>query len=162
MTDKNTPEKPSLRSPLTECRLTPDRDSLTEEEYGSQSPHEQEPRLFSEIVSMDRKFLERIRIIQDRGNPGLLKKVVGLYFQEAPRLLGLLRDASDRGDCVGIMQAAHALKSSSANLGASRLARICQEIEALARSEETAQARPLVKLLENEYSRVRSALNAER
>jgi HPt (histidine-containing phosphotransfer) domain-containing protein len=61
-----------------------------------------------------------------------------------------------------MQQAAHALKSSSANLGASRLARICEEMEALARSEETAKARPLITLLENEYSKVHAALDAER
>ena len=160
MTDKNTPEKPSLRSPL-ECRLTPDRDSVTEEEYGFQPPHEQELRFFSEIVSMDRKFLGRIRVLQSRGNPGLLKKIIGIYLLETPRLLRLLRDASDRGDAEGLRQAAHSLKSSSANLGATRLARICEEVEALARSEETSKARPLVARIENEYPAVRSTLEAE-
>jgi HPt (histidine-containing phosphotransfer) domain-containing protein len=135
---------------------------MEEEGRSENPPHERESRSFSEIASMDRMFLDRIRILQDRGNPGLLQKVIGLYFQEAPKLLQLLRDASDRDDSKGMQQAAHALKSSSANLGASRLARICEEMEALTRSEETAKARPLITLLENEYSKVQTALDGER
>jgi HPt (histidine-containing phosphotransfer) domain-containing protein len=135
---------------------------MEEEGRSENPPHEQESLSFSEIASIDGKFLDRIRIIQDRGNPGLLKKVIGLYFQEAPKLLQRLRDASGRDDSKGMQQAAHALKSSSASLGASRLARICEEMEALARSEETAKARPLITLLENEYSQVHAALDGKR
>lgn len=117
---------------------------------------------FPEIASFDSKALDRIRDLQNRGNPGLLEKLVRLYLQEAPELLRRLREASDRSDVRGMQQAAHALKSSSASLGAARLARICEEVEILARSEEPSKARPLVAQIEIEYPTVRSALEAER
>lgn len=125
------------------------------------SPWVQDSLSFFETPSIDRRVLDRIRIIQSRGNPGLLKNVLGLYFQEAPKLLNLLREATDISDAEGMYQAAHTLKSSSANLGAIRLARLCCVVEALARSEEPLKARLLVTFIETEYSMVRSALGVE-
>jgi signal transduction histidine kinase/DNA-binding NarL/FixJ family response regulator len=142
--------------------LLESRERGSKEEDGSViSATEEESRSFSEVPSIDRKFLDRIRVIQSRGNSGLLRKIIDIYLQETPKLLQILRDASDRSDAQGLRQAAHSLKSSSANLGATRLARICEEVEALARSEETSKARPLVARLENEYPTVRSTLEAE-
>jgi two-component system sensor histidine kinase/response regulator len=44
-----------------------------------------------------------------------------------------------------LRKAAHALKSSSANVGAEQLATLCRELEALGRKETVDGAKPLLK-----------------
>ena len=66
--------------------------------------------------------------------------------------------ALERADSTALRQAAHTLKSSSANLGATELARHCAEIEALARSDRLVEARADWLAVTNEYERVKQAL----
>ena len=56
---------------------------------------------------------------------------------------------------------AHALKGSSANMGATRLVTICEELEAAGRSGKLENAVVLAEHLEAEYGRVRTALEKE-
>lgn len=145
------------------ARRTHPENHMTEMQKGSEGfPQEEESISSFEMPAVDGKFLDRIRDIQARGNPGLLENVLDLYLQETPQLLQLLRSASGRGDANGVQQAAHTLKSSSANLGGTRLAEMCQEVESLARSGEIPKARLLITRIEIEYRRVRAALKGER
>ena len=62
------------------------------------------------------------------------------------------------GDAGVIRSIAHGLKSSSANLGALRLADICREMEASGRDNTLARTGELLKEIEEEYAVVRVAL----
>ena len=66
--------------------------------------------------------------------------------------------ALERADSTALRQAAHTLKSSSANLGATELARRCAEIEALARNDRLVEARADWLAVTHEYERVKQAL----
>jgi HPt (histidine-containing phosphotransfer) domain-containing protein len=57
--------------------------------------------------------------------------------------------------------ASHTLKSSSANLGATRLAELCKTIELAARAGSLASGVPGIEVVEGEYARVRTALENE-
>lgn len=94
------------------------------------------------------------------GTKGLeiLRKVVELYLTSTPTLLQTLREAESGGDAMMLKAAAHSFKSSSANLGAVKLAGVCHELEALGRSGSTEGALPLLQRVEEEYRTVRSAL----
>ena len=56
---------------------------------------------------------------------------------------------------------AHALKGSSANMGATRLVTICEELEDVGHSGELKRAPVLAERLEAEFGRVRTALEKE-
>jgi HPt (histidine-containing phosphotransfer) domain-containing protein len=58
-------------------------------------------------------------------------------------------------------RAAHSLKSSSDNLGALALSGLCAELEAMCRMERMEGAPALVAAIEDEYDRVRAALELE-
>jgi two-component system sensor histidine kinase/response regulator len=60
-----------------------------------------------------------------------------------------------------LKETAHALKGSSANLGAPRLAALCAELQELGSSGELTAAADVVSQLETELDRVRSAFHAE-
>ena len=63
----------------------------------------------------------------------LLQRLVTLFAEDAPKLLQQLRQALKSNDLTQIAEAAHALKSSSANLGSLQFSGYCAEIERNAR-----------------------------
>lgn len=71
----------------------------------------------------------------------LLERLINAYLEEAPKSFQALRKAVEAGDLEGVRMNAHALKSTSYNLGAMRLSKMCQEIEvSAARGNENAIA----------------------
>lgn len=72
-----------------------------------------------------------------------------------------LRAAVDSANDDGIRETAHALKSSSANVGAARLADLCKQLETLARDNRLDGAEDIQRHLEREYARVVEALRDE-
>ncbi|CAA9490871.1 MAG: diguanylate cyclase/phosphodiesterase (GGDEF & EAL domains) with PAS/PAC sensor(s) [uncultured Rubrobacteraceae bacterium] len=95
------------------------------------------------------------------GGPELLAELVELYLEQAPAQLEALREAIEAGDAASVKGTAHALKGSSGNMGALRMATICAELEETGSAEKLEYATALTKRLEAEYGRVRSALEAE-
>ena len=107
---------------------------------------------------LDPAALEAIRELQRPGQPQLVARIVGAYHEESPRLLSELKRAAQAQDGDALARAAHSLRSSSANLGASRLAVLCKQIESSARDQRLAGAEGLLEALENEYRKVSAAL----
>jgi HPt (histidine-containing phosphotransfer) domain-containing protein len=73
--------------------------------------------------------INAIRSLQRPGSPDILRKVLTHFFDDTPHLLQKLKEATSTGDVQTVRQAAHSLKSASANLGATRLAAHCKEME---------------------------------
>ncbi|WP_129127665.1 response regulator [Geomonas oryzae] len=114
----------------------------------------------ADVISRDRMSgaLAMIRTLPgDRGKE-VLRKVVDLYLASTPALLKTMREAESGGDAEKLKAAAHSFKSSSANLGALRLAGVCRELERLGRAGSTEGALPLLHQAEEEYRLVRDAL----
>lgn len=77
------------------------------------------------------------------------------------RLLQRMRDAVAGEDGDALRQAAHSLKSSSANLGATQLATLSKELEHRGRDRRLEGAAELLQAFEAHYLRVRDALTCE-
>ena len=108
--------------------------------------------------AIDSKALDEIRALQRSGAPSLLDKVVACYLDDAPRLAQSMREAIAAGDSGVLQRAAHTLKSSSATVGALRLAGLCKDMEARARAGNLAEVEHALNRIEIEYARVRAAL----
>jgi HPt (histidine-containing phosphotransfer) domain-containing protein len=106
-------------------------------------------------------MLGRIRALHRPGGPNLFAKVVGLYVASSLALTETMRLAAASQDAAGIRQAAHALKSSSANVGAMAFADLCREVEQAADNGNTHDARVLVDRLLSEHRQVLQALDAQ-
>ncbi|HJT17160.1 MAG TPA: PAS domain S-box protein, partial [Thermoanaerobaculia bacterium] len=70
-----------------------------------------------------------------RANPSFMRDITGLFREDAALRIHELRDAAGRKDAETIGRAAHALKSSSGNIGASRMYSLCASIESAARQQ---------------------------
>jgi signal transduction histidine kinase/DNA-binding response OmpR family regulator len=109
---------------------------------------------------LDPAALDQIAALSGAPESGLLARVIATYLNSSVPLGAELREAWQRADAAAIGRTAHRLRSSSAQLGAVRVARICGAIESEARAEEPelAALEPLVARLGDELVRVRERL----
>jgi signal transduction histidine kinase/CheY-like chemotaxis protein len=115
----------------------------------------------NESAILDPQALGRIRALHTPGSPNFFAKVVGLYFSSSLALTDALRAAASCGDTGGIREAAHALKSCSANVGATAFAELCKDVEVAAAGGNLEEARVFVERLLAEYIHVLQALDAQ-
>jgi HPt (histidine-containing phosphotransfer) domain-containing protein len=108
--------------------------------------------------TLDPAILESLRELERAGSKGFLGRMVRIYIDDTGKRLEALRQAVDAGDAQAVRQIAHALKSSSGNVGASALARMFRELEAMGHTGETGRGRPLLDSILEEFDGVRSAL----
>jgi signal transduction histidine kinase/CheY-like chemotaxis protein len=107
--------------------------------------------------TLDMQAIEAIRTLQRPGEANLLEKILGMYRRNTPALLDQLARAIDEGDAGAAQHAAHALKSSSANVGAARVATLARELEAGARKRDLSGARERLTLLRTAFAEAERA-----
>jgi HPt (histidine-containing phosphotransfer) domain-containing protein len=110
---------------------------------------------------LDGDVIASLRELNEADGPDLLVELVQLFLADTPRRIAEVDSALARGDHAALERAAHALKSSSANLGASGLSKIFRELESAGRNHDLVQAASLVRESQQEYGRVCDALRAE-
>ena len=111
----------------------------------------------SGTAQLDPARLSMLRDLDD-GDGALLAAIAHEFSAEAQRQFERLREALAEGDPQAVEQAAHSIKGSSANLGATRLAEITGHLEALGRARALGGATSLLDDVEIELERVRVAL----
>jgi signal transduction histidine kinase/DNA-binding response OmpR family regulator len=111
--------------------------------------------------ALDTTALETIRALGGEQTPDLLEQIVRLYLEGAPDLIASIRTGLASADNDKVRLAAHSLKSSSANLGATGLAELCKKLEMAARANALATDAPALPEVEAEYERVCIALQHE-
>jgi HPt (histidine-containing phosphotransfer) domain-containing protein len=67
----------------------------------------------------------------DPGDPTLLLRFISRFGPNARATLATMREHREAGTAHELGRAAHALKGSAANLGATRLAELCKDVEDL-------------------------------
>ncbi len=108
----------------------------------------------NDLPTIDEVALDTIREIMEDEFPAL----VAAYLDEASRLLVRCEQAVGADDLGGLRHAAHALKSSSANIGAARLAETARRLEAKGRDRDPSGATPLLDRARSELDQVRARL----
>ncbi|HET9473140.1 MAG TPA: Hpt domain-containing protein, partial [Steroidobacteraceae bacterium] len=82
--------------------------------------------------------IDAVRQLDPDGNDRLLARLIALYRDDSSQLLADLDNSLKVGDADGVARAAHTLKSSSANLGATNVAALARQIEHSARAGDLA------------------------
>ena len=111
--------------------------------------------------ALDPRALDQIRALERPGAPSMLGKVIQVYLTTTPNLLTAMREGVAQRDSEAVRQAAHSLKSASANLGATQLAEMCQALEGQARAGGCPQSAGELDALEAAFAQVRRELEAE-
>ncbi len=107
------------------------------------------------------RALDSIRQLPGANGALLVGKVIDAYLADTPARLAQMHAATDADNADALRKAAHGMKSSSANVGAERLAALCKDLEMLGRSGTLEGARSLLKSADEELLRVLQALMDE-
>ena len=110
---------------------------------------------------LDQGVIASLRELGGEDDPGLFIELVNLFLSDTPERLHALSEAMEQRDPTALERAAHALKSSSANLGALELSALFRDIEAAGREKDLSRAAPLVARTRPEFARVEAALRSE-
>ena len=120
---------------------------------------ESERRDLSRLPLIDAGVLRNIAAL---AKPALLNSMIDLYLEHSPSLIGAIETAAANMQANALSQAVHTLKSSTSNLGGTRLAMIAKECELLVREGGVTQAASMVPRIRTEYQEFCAALMRER
>jgi PAS domain S-box-containing protein len=115
----------------------------------------QQPRL-KNTDSVDRKALESLMAML--GDPCVVQELISMYLEETPQELSRMQSVLAQDTLKGLIRPAHSLKSSSAQLGAHRLAELFKELEMMGLDEAYERARTLLEEIHNEFEHVQQDL----
>jgi len=108
---------------------------------------------------IDQKALGRLLEVIG-GDSEDLKELVDEFEQTTPDLIATMRMAAEKSDMTAIRIAAHSLKSNARDMGAMRLAELCEALEHAAREGAIDAPGDRVEVIETELTRTRGALAA--
>ena len=120
---------------------------------------ESERRDLSRVPLIDTGVLRNIAAL---AKPTLLNSMIDLYLQHSPSLLEAIETAAANMQADALLQAVHTLKSSTSNLGGTRLTMVAKECEVSVREGGMTQVAPLVTRVRREYREFCAALVRER
>ena len=119
-------------------------------------PRPSEPAAAQETEDrLDSAVIENLR---ELGDSNLLSELAQMFLEEVPDQIGALQEAIDKGDTQALKRITHTLKSSSANMGARRMSRLCLDLEQAGETHDLSAAASIVELLHKEFDHVRAEL----
>ncbi len=110
---------------------------------------------------VDKNAWAAIQALQRPGRPDILARVLGSYLEDSCRLVEQIKMAVHSHDPVTLYQAAHRLKSSSAQLGALATAARCKDLEILGRLGRHDQTEHLLQDLTQVHTAACAVMNRE-
>ena len=107
---------------------------------------------------IDPQAIANLRDLSPEGPQEFLRELIAVYLEDTPLRLAELDQALARQDALSIGKAAHTIKGSSSNFGATRLSKLAQQIELQGKSGNISESAPLCVRLRGEYDLVAEAL----
>jgi signal transduction histidine kinase/CheY-like chemotaxis protein/HPt (histidine-containing phosphotransfer) domain-containing protein len=109
-------------------------------------------------AEIDPAALEQLRGMQTADGTELAAKIVQMFISQTPSLFDSARAAQASGNARDLRRAAHTLKSTSATVGATNLARLAAALEFDAEAGRIEQAPETLTLMQSDFERVVQAL----
>lgn len=123
--------------------------------------HRPEPATVSAAAAapIERRIL--VQLLEDiGGDTAALAGLLSAYLDDTPQILREMEQAIATSDAAALVMAAHTLKSTSASIGAIRLAALCEELNHTLRSGVTSDGPLLFERIKAEFERGRVLLAA--
>src|SRR4029450_9433886 len=108
--------------------------------------------------TLDPEVFAALKELCNPEDPTFLLSIIEQFVQDATAYIHSLRAALGVGDALTLQQIAHTLKSTSAYMGAVGMGALCSELQELGQAGTVVAVEVLVKRLEDEFERVRQAL----
>jgi two-component system sensor histidine kinase/response regulator len=103
---------------------------------------------------------ESVALSRVGGDVELLREVIGLFLDDYPQSLDMIRDAVARGDQSSLERHAHSLKGSVSTFGAEEAFEAALALEKQGRTGDLAQAQDGLHRLEHALATLRPELEA--
>ena len=113
-----------------------------------------------EAQPIDKQTIEALRELDPHGGIGLARELIGTFLQSADASMQRVVRAVTEHDAASLAQAAHALKSSTANVGALRLSECFRELERIGREGRVAEAAGALDCANAEFERAIASLRS--
>ncbi len=144
-----------LRKKLSSCTHT------VEPVYGlgyRLVPREAPREVRDSVPAIDKKYLQELEGLNARGGADLICQLASYFLEAGPAEVRSILAALEASDGERLRREAHAWKSTCLNMGASRMAEVCRELEEGAEGFSLEAARALRERLEREHESVRREL----
>lgn len=105
-------------------------------------------------AEIDAKTIELLQKMVRYQSPAIVVSRIKNYLRDAPLELAAIASAIDNQDELALQQAARALRTISVNLGANRLDRLCQQLEANGCFNKSPEAFEQISEIKLEYQKV--------
>lgn len=113
-------------------------------------------------ASINTKVLDSLRGLEDEDNPNVVVELIEIFLEEAPLKIANIQEAIDKVDASNLNYYAHSLKGSSANLGATKMVKLCGELEHMGSDSNLNGCDITLVALKEEFELVKVALEKER
>ena len=106
---------------------------------------------------IDPEAIENLRALNPDDGDAFLRDIVGIFLDDTPQRLAELRESLVMADQVRFTRAAHSIKGSASNLGATRLRSTAEKLEHKSRQSLNG-LEPLLAELEEGFAATRGEL----
>jgi HPt (histidine-containing phosphotransfer) domain-containing protein len=107
---------------------------------------------------LDPDAIRALRDLSPEGDSEFLRELIAIYLEDTPKQLIKLEQAITGQDAGLVVHAAHTIKGSSGNFGATDFARLAQNMEAHGKARNLAAAAAALPELKNGFAQVAAAL----
>lgn len=114
----------------------------------------------SNSTVLDPQAIENLRALNPGDNDEFLREIAGIFLEDTPQRIAELDQSALAGDIARFTRAAHSIKGSSANIGASSLRAAAENLEHQSRTHGFSGVAGLVEQVKAEYDRTQAALHA--
>ncbi len=122
------------------------------------APPASAPAPAGEPPLLDPAYIDRLRQLEAVSGRSVVGEIIESFLGEAPRRVSRMREGLAAGDGEALAFTAHALKGSSAQLGALRLADLSHSLERQTRESTLAGAAETIDEIEREIGRLAPAM----
>lgn len=119
------------------------------------------PVAIQDTPSLDQQTLQDLRELGGEDDPEFLNSIIEQFLIDLPTHAAAIQDAMTRQDAQALMKAAHALKGSCRNIGATILSEVCGTLETMGRENRLEGIQELQTQMESEIPRMQAALQQE-
>lgn len=107
---------------------------------------------------IDPQAIENLRALNPGDNDEFLREIAGIFLEDTPQRIAELDSALATGDASKFTRAAHSIKGSSSNLGASTLRAAAEKLEHHARTHGLSDVAALVADVKTQFGRADAEL----
>jgi histidine phosphotransfer protein HptB len=107
---------------------------------------------------IDSGAIENLRALNPGDSDAFLREITQIFLDDTPLRIAELDQSLIDGDVPRFTRAAHSIKGSSSNLGASALRKVAEKLEHQSRDHGLAEVNSLLDQVKTEFERAKRAL----